>query len=138
MNKVIVMGTNHTVAPLEFREQLALIQTQNQSDDADALCQGKTSDQSQIKLGTWLQGKYQIQGSVTLSTCNRVEIYATLPSDQDPDQLRRFVTESFQLEEELVDKYTYVYEGLVAILHLFLVSSSLDSMIGSASSRERV
>ena len=129
MNKVIVMGTNHTVAPLEFRERLALIQTQNQSDDADALCQGKTSDQSQIKLGTWLQGKYQIQGSVTLSTCNRVEIYATLPSDQDPDQLRRFVTEAFQLEEELVDKYTYVYEGLVAILHLFRVSSSLDSMI---------
>ncbi len=138
MDKLAVIGTNHSVAPLAFREQLALVNQisgrnefinpeVDQAIQADLKrlgIKGNTYDQLQT-----MTAKYKIQGSVTLSTCNRVEIYATLSPDQSAKQLLHFVEDLFQLDHSAVTKYTYLYEGLPAILHLFRVSASLDSMI---------
>ena len=145
MNKIAVIGSNHLVAPLSFREQLAFREQLTQANqvpidknvpvssqigkaiEADLKrlgIKGKTHDQLQS-----MTSKYQIHGTVTLSTCNRVEIYASLPSDESAGQLSDFLEDVFQLNQSDITKYTYLYEGLPAILHLFRVSASLDSMI---------
>ncbi|MCX6620566.1 MAG: glutamyl-tRNA reductase [Acidobacteria bacterium] len=65
-----------------------------------------------------------------LSTCNRVEIAATVEDDFFARScLEQFLSEVHQIEPALIHAHLYHYEGRDAIRHLFRVASSLDSMI---------
>ncbi|XOF34916.1 MAG: glutamyl-tRNA reductase [Candidatus Electrothrix sp. YB6] len=109
-DSIVLLGVNHKKTPLEVREKLAL--TGGYEEPLDRLGQ----------LGGL--GEYYL-----LSTCNRVEILFTC---QEPEQMRREVLALLfhgRVSEEELKNSIYLYENKEAVHHLFMVSSSLDSMI---------
>ena len=104
-----LIGVNHTTAPVEVRERLALPESRL-PDACKSLCQHPG-----------------IQEGMILSTCNRVEVLAR--SANGSDDLRTFVCEYFHLEAADYDRYFYEYREHDAVRHVFRVASSLDSMV---------
>ena len=111
MSQIITAGTSHHVAPLDFREKLAF-----------------SEDQIIDVLGR-LRADYQIRETVILSTCNRVEIYAVADHDDGATALSDFLSHYQQVEPQELKKFVYRYHNLDAVLHLFRVATSLDSMV---------
>jgi glutamyl-tRNA reductase len=69
---------------------------------------------------------------VILSTCNRVEIYlgrADADIAPDADLMAEYLGEIHHLGPELIRQHLYQHDGAEAVLHLFRVTASLDSMI---------
>lgn len=106
--KFFVAGLNHKTAPIELREQLAV----NLSD--------LVSRARHVKR---FEGLDEI---VLLSTCNRVEIYATA-SGQRPQTSS--LLRSLCVEPREFRPNAYIYEDLEAARHLFRVAAGLDSMV---------
>jgi glutamyl-tRNA reductase len=109
-DSIILLGVNHKKTPLEIREKLAL--TGGYEGPLD-------------KLGE-LDG---LKEYYLLSTCNRVEILFTC---QEPKQMRQEVLDLLfagKVSREEITDCIYTYEDEEAVNHLFMVSSSLDSMI---------
>ena len=115
MNQLASIGTSHHVAPVEFRERLAF------------------SEEQLIESHQYVRESDQIQESVILSTCNRVEVYAVLNSVRTPEAaakvLAEFLSRCHQIDTESLKKWTYLHHNLETIQHLFRVISSLDSMV---------
>ncbi|HIA64661.1 TPA: glutamyl-tRNA reductase [Candidatus Poribacteria bacterium] len=111
MNKIAIIGTSHHTAPLEFREKLAF------------------STSELISTLQTLKHHYQIEEVAILSTCNRVELCAVIKPGAKPHILSDYLVDLYQINRKEFDGYTYSYEGFEAILHLFRVASSLDSMM---------
>ncbi|PLX98220.1 MAG: glutamyl-tRNA reductase [Desulfuromonas sp.] len=109
---IIVVGLSHKTAPVDIREKVAFAPTAMQ----EPLHQ--------------VVGLSTVAEAVIVSTCNRVEIYAT---SRDVEscviQLRRFMAEFHQLEADALEDHLYDYQGEEAIRHVFRVASSLDSMV---------
>ena len=63
------------------------------------------------------------------STCNRVEIYATTSANGGSAAFSNFLATYHQLDPQQLHKFTYSHQDLNAILHLFKVTASLDSMV---------
>ena len=111
MSQIITVGTSHHVAPLDFREKLAF------------------SEDQIIDVFGRLRADYQIRETVILSTCNRVEIYAVTDRDDGVTALSDFLSHYQQIELQEFKKFVYRYHNLDAVLHLFRVATSLDSMV---------
>ena len=115
MNQLVSIGTSHHVAPIEFRERLAF------------------SEEQLIESHQYVRESDQIQESVILSTCNRVEVYAVLNSVRTAEAaakvLAEFLSRCHQIDPESLKKWTYLHHNLETIQHLFRVISSLDSMV---------
>jgi glutamyl-tRNA reductase len=110
--KLLLTGLNHRTAPVEVRERIAF--------DERALPAALTSLRQCPGL---------IEGMI-LSTCNRVEIAATVDDNADSSgAVETFLAESRSVERDWVVPYLYRYDGSDAIRHLFRVASSLDSMV---------
>lgn len=109
-----MIGWSHHHAPIEIRERLAF-----------------STEQVGEALKLFTQ-RFPDAESVLLSTCNRVELY-TASKDKDklpqPEQLARFLTDFHDADFESVDEQLTKFVGPPAIKHLFMVASSLDSMI---------
>jgi glutamyl-tRNA reductase len=106
---IVLLGLNHKTAPVELRERLAI--GPHQLEDATR---------------SLVQAPGVIEGMI-LSTCNRVELLASLRPDA-PDLLD-FVEGYFEIERELVRPHIYEYRQEHAVRHLFRVACSLDSMV---------
>ena len=115
MNQIVSVGTSHHVAPIEFRERLAF------------------SEEQLIESHQHLRESDQVQETVILSTCNRVEVYAVLNSVRNADAATKVLTEFLsryhKIDTESLKKWTYLHHNLETIQHLFRVTSSLDSMV---------
>ena len=115
MNQIVSLGTSHHVAPIEFRERLAF------------------SEEQLTEAHQHLRESGQVQESVILSTCNRVEVFAVLNSVRNADSaakiLIEFLSRYHKIDTESLKKWTYLHHNLETIQHLFRVTSSLDSMI---------
>ena len=115
MNQLVSIGTSHHVAPIEFRERLAF------------------SEEQLIESHQYMRESDQIQESVILSTCNRVEVYAVLNSVRTAEVaakvLAEFLSRCHRIDMESLKKWTYLHHNLETIQHLFRVVSSLDSMV---------
>ncbi|MGE5372593.1 MAG: glutamyl-tRNA reductase [Solirubrobacterales bacterium] len=109
---ILLAGLSHRTAPVEIRERMAITGTGLQAAYA-AL------------------GKYPaLHGTVILSTCNRTEIYATVRDvDEGAKALRAFVADRLNMAEEDLVSVLYQPNCYDAILHLFRVTSGLDSMV---------
>ncbi len=113
---LLLVGLNHTTAPVEVREQVSFTREQ--------LAQAIPDLRSEVGEG------------VILSTCNRTEVY-TVPDDPEDGAVRvaRFLSRSLngsangEEPEVALAPYLYNEHGLGAARHLFRVSSGLDSMI---------
>jgi len=71
-----------------------------------------------------------IKGSVILSTCNRVELYASVEKVEDGFRdLEDFISKFHQIDIEETQKSIYKKNCQEAVIHIFKVASSLDSMV---------
>ena len=110
---LVLLGVNHTTAPIEVRERLS-ISAARLPDAVRTLVQ---------------QGG--IRESIIFSTCNRVE-FLTLQADEHSAGnagLLRFLHEYYALPANTVEPHLYEFRGREAVRHLFRVASSLDSMV---------
>jgi glutamyl-tRNA reductase len=109
---LLVMGLSHRTAPVALRERLAVVPE----------LVGETV-QALAALPT-------VREAALLSTCNRVEVYASSP---DPDQalvaLRRNLAARAGATDEELAPHLYVRVDVEAVHHLFRVAASLDSLV---------
>lgn len=109
---LLVVGLNHKSAPVEIREKLAF----SKASIPIALSQ--------------FSHKYPSAEVVILSTCNRVEIYVAEPGGNvTHENVYDFLSEFHKVEKSKFIEFWYHYIGKDAVDHLFLVASSLDSMV---------
>ncbi|MFO0921523.1 MAG: glutamyl-tRNA reductase [Pirellulales bacterium] len=112
--KLHLVGYSHHKTPLDLREQLSF-----------------TEDQIRDALQT-LRNRFPHCESVILSTCNRMEIYiagnnpATVPSHDD---IIAFIGSYHSIDVDVLKQHAVMETDRKAILHLFSVTSSLDSLV---------
>jgi len=104
-----LIGVNHNSAPIDLREKLAI---------------------PHCRLPQALQRLAQhpgVAGGLILSTCNRVEII--VESNSAGAGLRSFLSDYFGIALDEMEPHLYEYRQDKAVLHLFRVAASLDSMV---------
>jgi glutamyl-tRNA reductase len=117
--RLVLVGVNHTTAPVEVRERLAIPSA-------------RLADATRT-----LVGQPGIREGLILSTCNRVEFvtlqegpYADGASPVGPgSDLLRFLDEYFAVPAAALVPHLYEFREREAVRHLFRVASSLDSMV---------
>jgi glutamyl-tRNA reductase len=113
---LVLLGVNHTTAPIEVRERLAIPAA-------------RLADATRT-----LVHQPGIREGLILSTCNRVEFFTLQENGSDnhaettPDLLR-FLHEYFSLPAAMLAPHLYEFREREAVRHLFRVASSLDSMV---------
>ncbi len=109
---IIVVGLNHKTAPIEIREKVSF---------------------EEDKLGEPLKkilSLASIKEDMILSTCNRVEVYATASDvGEGIHVLKEFLSDFHGVPRKDLEKFLYVHQGKEAVRHVFRVASSLDSMV---------
>ena len=116
MQRLLLLGLNHTTAPLEVRERLAF-----SAAERDAAVRA-------------LRGRFPACEAVLLSTCNRVELYVARGGTHHhphpvTEELTDFLAESHHVPAGQFRQHLYHKAGRDAVEHLFRVASSLDSLV---------
>jgi glutamyl-tRNA reductase len=113
---LVCVGINHQLAPVDLRERFAV----PEHSVADVLERIRESS--------------QLEECVVVSTCNRVEFYAS--ADTTPtvgnctEKIAGFVRENVSAQGSTHTEIPlYTHEGINAARHLFRVASGLDSMV---------
>jgi glutamyl-tRNA reductase len=107
-----VIGINHKTAPIEIREQVVIDQ------------------EEQAQVADTIAKKWEIDGILILSTCNRSEIYLSGEKVQSRlHDIREYLNEFTDTIYFMDDKITYIYENWQAVRHFIRVTSSLDSQV---------
>lgn len=112
--KFQLVGCSHHTASVEVRERLAF-----------------SGDQAQVAL-EHLRQRFPAAESVLVSTCNRVEVYTAA---EDPalcpthHELVEFLASFHHLDALEIFDVLFERTGEDAVRHLFMVASSLDSMV---------
>jgi glutamyl-tRNA reductase len=110
--KLASIGLNFRTAPVEVREQLAF--------DTPLIIQGLSA----------LKSDFSMDEAVILSTCNRVEIYASREeSSVHFGDLEKFLSCFHEIDPRALDSSLYKKRDTDAIEHLFRVAASIDSMV---------
>lgn len=110
MGSIYILGMNHKTAPVEIREQFSLAGP-------------RFSATPPVPLSPCLTE------TAVLSTCNRVEILAVGKNEAAPDEMLRSWAAAVGHPAQSLLPHIYARTGREAVLHLFHVASSLDSMI---------
>ncbi len=110
---LVVVGLSHHTSSVELRERLHFAE--------------KTLPGALMHLREQLGDA----GVVILSTCNRVEIYASTEasSGEAHDAIRKFIGDWHKISPSEFGEALYEYDGRETIGHLFRVTSSLDSLV---------
>jgi glutamyl-tRNA reductase len=114
MHRLVLLGLNHSTAPLAVRERFAL-----------------SLEQRRAAIEVF---KARFAGSeiVLLSTCNRVELYAGTAAVHSPsaEELLDFLCGACAVPgEKAFRQHLYHKSDRGVVSHLFTVASSLDSMV---------
>jgi glutamyl-tRNA reductase len=120
--KLLLLGVNHTTAPIDIRERLAI--PSHRLADATRM----------------LAEQPGIREALILSTCNRVELLTVQEDGASGEALSpdgsapmlsmiHFLNEYLQVETADIQPHVYEFRERDAIRHLFRVASSLDSMV---------
>lgn len=107
---IVLVGVDHTSAPIEFRERLA--------------CSPRQAPQV-------LQAVRQmVQESVLLSTCNRIELYAVCSEiEEGRAQLLRVLSEVRGMTLAELEDHSYHFADEQAVSHVFGVACGLYSLV---------
>ncbi len=110
---LVLLGINHTTAPVEVRERLSVPA-------------GRLADATR----SLLHQPGVVEGLI-LSTCNRIELLTTQETlaESTPANLHGFLEEYFAVPVASLTQHLYEYREREAVRHLFRVASSLDSMV---------
>lgn len=113
MQRLLLLGLNHTTAPLEVRERVAF------------------DLPSQRQVIEELRSRYPESEFVLLCTCNRVEFYAARQVHGHPraEELIADIAAARDLPIDAIRPHLYEKSERDAIEHLFHVASALDSMV---------
>jgi len=113
MQRLLLLGLNHTTAPLEVREKLAL------------------SAERHVAAVAAFKARFADAEAVLLSTCNRVELYTARATHGHPrsEEMLAFLAEFQQVRPDEFRPHTYEKSDREVVEHLFAVASSLDSMV---------
>ena len=107
MGKLVMVGISHHAAPIEIRERVA------------------------IDEPAWREAAPPELGTILLSTCNRVEVYAWV--DASAASAARGLKHSLALAAGVSQRelrpYLHVRTGRDALVHLVRVTSGLDSLV---------
>ena len=114
---IILIGVNHTTAPVALRERLAM----SSSGLTDALTHFGQSN---------AHGPTLLPEGVILSTCNRLEMYA-ISEDvrRGCDAVVHFLSQNRQVPVEEFASSLYIKSNAHAVTHLTRVACGLDSMV---------
>src|SRR5262245_38853704 len=108
---IVVVGLNHTTAPLAVRERLAFSDTAL----AESLARFQPPEVTEL---------------VILSTCNRVEMYMqTDDVDASVASGVAFLAACHDVSPALFTPHLYQFNDLETVRHLFRVAASLDSLV---------
>jgi glutamyl-tRNA reductase len=109
---IVVVGLSHKSTPVELRERLYFA-------DSDL-------EEPLEKLAPYTDGGER----VILSTCNRVELYSTVPHlAHGSARLQQFLSDYQGIPLDEFHSYLYTHHSEAALGHLFRVVSSLDSLV---------
>jgi len=109
---IVVVGLSHKSAPIEVREKLYFPE--------------ETIPAALSKLMSY-EG---VRESLIISTCNRVEIYASVAdSAKGVDRIKQFISDYHGIAREALEGSLYVYPDAQGVRHTFRVASSLDSLV---------
>lgn len=113
---IAVVGVDHTTAPIELRERLDC-----------------TPEQARELLA---KARVLARECALISTCNRIELYATGTGEFDSDHamnLLRVLSEARNVTMPELEVHAYSYAGKQAACHLFEVACGLrSSVLGEA------
>ncbi len=110
---MVVVGLSHRTAPIEVRERFAIAEAQ---------------------LGEFAKNVQSLDGvseAFVVSTCNRLEVYAVAEDGAPSPELAIIETIASWGKQPSADVRRFVYTRLDrdALLHLFHVTASLDSLV---------
>lgn len=109
---LFILGVNHTTAPIEVRENLAI---------------------TEARLTDHLRHLITLEcihESMIVSTCNRTEIYCDLEDiDIGKQNILSWLNSHHALDPEQAETFLYSYHEEHAARHLFRVACGLDSMV---------
>ncbi|NQT95031.1 MAG: glutamyl-tRNA reductase [Candidatus Omnitrophica bacterium] len=109
---VIVVGTNHKFSPVNLRESISF------------------TKKSMRRGLAFLKETNILDGAVIVSTCNRVEIYASTEDiKKSKEAIVDFICRYHEVNKSKLLPYLYIYEERTALKHLAEVVSGLDSLI---------
>lgn len=103
-----VIGVNHRTAPIAVRERVAIPP-------------GELPE-----VVRELAEEPGVEECMILSTCNRVEILATV---REEGQIEEFLGRRFGIDQKVLKPHLYACSGAEAVTHVFRVAASLDSMV---------
>jgi len=106
---IVVIGVNHKTAPVAIREQVAF--SDQQVDDTLRVTSPLFTER------------------VILSTCNRTEVYATVPENVSQNDLTDWYIKQHPSANNHLQPHIYQLSGFDAIQHTFRVACGLDSMV---------
>jgi glutamyl-tRNA reductase len=112
MSEIVILGLNHTTAPVELRECIAF----SPPETASAL--------------ETLKRDGVFNELMLLSTCNRVEVL--LVTDDTAAAIQRakeFIAGFNRIKLDQFESSLYIHQGDEAVRHMFRVAASLDSMV---------
>ncbi|MEM9533718.1 MAG: glutamyl-tRNA reductase [Pseudomonadota bacterium] len=107
---LITVGINHTTAPVALREVVAF-----------------TPDSTPEALRALLN-RQEVEEAAILSTCNRTEVYCTVPSG-DAMIPAQWLHQVHQLEAGRLNPFMYQHHEEQAVRHMLRVAAGLDSMV---------
>ncbi len=111
---IVVVGLSHRTAPVQVRERVA------------------GGGESLDGVVASLMARAEVSESLVLSTCNRVEIFATAsgaPTDAIRAMRDVFGQHTPMMTGEELATHLFEYAGGEAMRHIFRVASSLDSLV---------
>lgn len=110
---VLLVGLNHTTAPVEIRERLAL------------------SEKAIPELLPELHSRIAAKETLLLSTCNRTEVLAVPSGETPPDgkMVLKALADLMRVDFAPTDSVIYEYHGEDAVRHVLRVAAGLDSMV---------
>ena len=110
--EIVVVGISHKTASVEIRERLSFPEAKL----PDALSK--------------MKGINGVGENLILSTCNRVESYATVKdASGGMERIRRFFLDYHGMDSGSASDCIYCLSGRDAVRHIFRVAASLDSMV---------
>lgn len=106
-----IVGLSHHTAPIVVRERAAL-----GADDATALLQA-------------IAERANVSEALIVSTCNRLEVLVCGSQETTEGDLLRAAREPLEARTGPLSPHLYQHLGNDAVLHLFRVAASLDSLV---------
>ncbi len=120
--QIILVGLNHRTAPVALREQFNL---------ADCALRMALEDLAALPAQNGQTPAARLSENVILTTCNRLEIYATVIGESEDGWriLEGYLSSLQGIPLETFKTHLYYLAGNEVVNHLMRVASGLDSMI---------